>query len=62
MQIIKQGINASNTDVVYVKPHKRGNKMIGPYICNKNLLKSKNPNIVHSVSESYRESLNEKKE
>ena len=61
-EFIATQVNASNTDVVYVKPHKRGNKMIGPYICNKNLLKSKNPNIVHSVSESYRESLNEKKE
>lgn len=37
--------NPENTDLVYVKPHKRGTKIIGPYICNKKLLNEKNPNI-----------------
>ena len=56
-EFIATQINAYNTDAVYVKPHKRGHKMIGPYICNKNLLRSKNPNIMPSVSDAYRESL-----
>lgn len=59
-EYIATQINADNTDVVYVKPHKRGNKMIGPYICNKNLLKKKNPNIEKGIAESFRESLSDK--
>lgn len=60
-EFIATQINVENIDVVYVKSHKRGNKVIGPYICNKNLLKNKNPNIERSVTESFRESLTNKK-
>lgn len=56
-EFIATQINAKNKDVVYVKLHKRGNKIIGPYICNKKLLNQKYPNIVRSVAESYRQSL-----
>ena len=60
-EFIATQINADNKDVVYVKSHKRGDKIIGPYVCNKKFLKIKNPNIVTSISENYRESLSEKK-
>ena len=55
-------VNADNTDVVYVKPHKRGDKMIGPYFCHKKLLKEQNPNIEKDVTNSYRSSLMESKD
>lgn len=61
-EFIATQINAENTDVVYVKSHKRGNKVIGPYICNKKLLKSKNPNIVSDIAETYRDTLLDNKE
>lgn len=60
-EFIATQINANNTDVVYVKSHKRGDKIISPYVCKKKFLNTKNPNIVNSISENYRDSLSEKK-
>ena len=50
--------NLENTDLVYVKPHKRGSKNIGPYICSKKLLNERNPNMESSVIDSFRAGLN----
>ena len=53
-------INANNTDIVYVQSHKRGDKIIGPYTCNKKMLNAKNPNIVSEIPNNYRKDLVEK--
>lgn len=49
--------NPKNRDLVYVKPHKRGTKIIGPYICNKKLLNDKNPNVESGKIDSIRTAL-----
>lgn len=49
--------NPENRDLVYVKPHKRGSKIIGPYICNKKLLNEKNPNVESGKIETIRTAL-----
>lgn len=46
---------SGNSDLVYVKSHRRGNKIISPYICNKKFLNTKNPHIENIVSESFKE-------
>lgn len=44
-EFMETRINSKNEDIVYVKAHKRGKKMINGYFCNKKLLRKKNPNI-----------------
>ncbi len=61
-EFIATQINVNNTDVVYVKPHMRGNKYIAPYICSKKVLNSKNKNIEQNVIESFRVSRNKDNE
>lgn len=53
-------INTENTDIVYVQSHKRGDRIIGPYTCNKKMLNAKNPNIIAGIHNIYREALAEK--
>lgn len=59
-EFIATQVNSENTDVVYVKPHKRGDKTINPYVCNKKLLKTKNPNIETTIVDSFRSKINNK--
>lgn len=56
-EFIVTQISSDNPDLVYVKPHKRGSKIIGPYVCNKKLLNEKNPNIENGVMDSFRSKL-----
>ncbi len=60
-EFIATQVNPKNSNVVYVKPHKRGDKTINPYICNKKSLKSKNPNIETTIMDSFRSRLNNEK-
>lgn len=53
-EFVATQVNPKNADIVYVKPHKRGSKTINPYVCNKKLLKAKNPNIEPSMIDSLR--------
>ena len=57
-EFVATQVNANNSDVVFVKAHTtKSGKIVNAYICNKNLLKEKNPNIVKEVAESYRKSI-----
>lgn len=58
-EFIATQINATNDDFVYVKPHIRGGKKISAYVCNKKNLKSKNPNIEHDLTASFRKKISE---
>jgi restriction endonuclease Mrr len=61
-EFIATQINAYNTDAVYIKPHYRGGKYIAPYVCKKQSLNSKNVNIGHSITDSFRGTLIENKQ
>lgn len=61
-EFIATQANLNNKDLVYVKPHIRGSKIISPYICNRKLLNKKNPNVECTIIDSYRSLLVEKNE
>ena len=56
-EFIATQVNSENIDVVYVKPHKRGTRTINAYVCNKKLLREKNPNIEKTITDNYRSTL-----
>lgn len=60
-EFIATQVSSENIDLVYVKPHKRGSKIIGPYVCNKKLLNEKNPNIENGMMDSLRSKLEHSK-
>lgn len=59
-EYISTQINATNRNVVYVKPHTRNGRKINGYFCNINDLRKQNPNIERTLIEDFRKSLTEK--
>ena len=51
-EFIKSQVNPNNSNIVYVKQHIRGKKIIKPYFCNKVNLKAQNPNIEQCITEN----------
>ena len=41
--------NPKNKDMVIVKPHIKGNKMVGAYLCHKDSLSKNNPNLYNPI-------------
>ena len=44
-EYINTQYNPKNKDVVMIMPHKKGDKMVGAYCCNKKLISKNNPNL-----------------
>lgn len=50
-EFILTQFNPKNSDMVCVKAHKKGNKIIGAYVCRKEMIRKDNPNVLKFKSD-----------
>lgn len=45
-------LSCNNIEKVYIKPHKKGDKLIGGYVCSKKVVSKSNPNVESEIDDN----------